>query len=83
MNDKELAELLKYSSPKELYVVAYNNLLKLLVCPFKVVVLNDVGSLKANKIAWVEQVKITRTLKTVFIIESKAYFYFHFEIIVN
>ena len=83
MNDKELAELLKYSSSNELYVVTYNNLLKLLVCPFKVIVLNSVGNMKTNEIVWVEQVKVTRDIKTVFVIKGKAYFYFHFEIIVN
>ena len=81
MNDKQLAELLKYSSPKELYIVTWNNLLKLLFCPFKVVVKHRIGDLKLNQMVWVEEVKITNDLKTVYVIKGKPYYYFHFDII--
>lgn len=81
MNDKELAEILKYSSPKELYIVAWNNLLKMLFCPFKVIVLKPVGSLKVGSVVWVEEVKVTKDLVTVFIINGEAYYYYHFDII--
>jgi hypothetical protein len=83
MNDKELAELLKYSSPKELYVVTWNNLLKTLFCPFKVNVLNGVGDFEKNQIVWVDEVKITSELKTVYIIRGKAYYYHHFNILID
>lgn len=83
MNDKELTELLKYSNPKELYIITWNNLLKILFCPFKVSVLNDVGYLKKNKIVWVEEVKVTSDLKTVYIIKGKAYYYHHFDILIE
>lgn len=81
MNDKQLAELLKYSSPKELYIVTWNNLLKLLFCPFKVVVKHKIGRLRLNQVVWVEEVKITNDLKTVYVIKGKPYYYFHFDII--
>ncbi|MEY8850026.1 hypothetical protein AB9K26_14495 [Psychroserpens sp. XS_ASV72] len=81
MNKKELAELLKYSNPKELYIITWNRLLKLLLCPFKVLVKQDVGDLKKDQVVWVDEVKVTIELKTVFIISSKAYYYFHFEIL--
>ncbi len=81
MSDKELSELLKYSSPKELYIVSWNNLLKLLFCPFKVTVLNNVGQLKKGQIVLVEEVKVTNDLKTVYIIKGIAYYYFHFDIL--
>lgn len=81
MDDKELTELLKYSSPKELYIVTWNNLLKVLFCPFKVSVLNTVGRLKKGQEVLVEEVKITNDLKTVYIIKSVAYYYYHFEIL--
>lgn len=83
MNEKELAEQLKYSSPRELYVVTWNNLLKLLITPFKVAVKQEIGSLKQGQIVWVEQVKVTMELKTVFVIKGQNYFYHYFDIIVE
>ena len=83
MNEKELAELLKYSSPRELYVVTWNNLLKLLFCPFKVSVKHDIGALKRGQIVWVEGVKVTMELKTVYVIKGQSYYYFHFDILID
>ena len=80
MNNRELAELLKYSNPKTLYIVTWNNLLKILFCPFKVIVKHDIGNLKKDQIVWVEEVKITKELKTVYVINCKAYYYYHFTI---
>jgi len=82
MNKRELAELLKYSSPKQLYVVTWNNLLKLLFCPFKVQVKHAIGDLKPLEIVMVDEVKVTQDFTTVFIIKGRAYFYYHFEILV-
>ena len=82
MTKKELAELLKYSSPKELWVITFNNFLKRLICPFKVKVLQDVGLLKRGQIVLVSQVKVTSELKTVYLINEQAYYYYHFDIIV-
>lgn len=83
MDKKELQDLLKYSSPRELYVVTWNNLLKRLFCPFKVKVLNDVGELHKGEIKDVDGVKVTLELKTVYVINGRNYFYYHFEIIVD
>ena len=80
MNEKQLAEILRYSSPNELYIVTWNNLLKLLITPFKALVINDVGALKKGELVWVSEVKITMELRTVYIIKGKAYYYDHFEI---
>lgn len=81
MDEKQLADLLKYSSPKQLYIVTWNNLLKLLFCPFKVLVLNDIGALKKGQVVWVEEVKITQEIKTVYMVKGKAYYYHHFDIL--
>lgn len=83
MTKKELAELLKYCSSKRLYVVPHNNKLTQLFCPFQVVVLRDIGSLKKGDVVLVDEVKVTLELKTVFIVERRAYFYYYFEIIVE
>tara|TARA_R110001583_G_scaffold125021_5_gene276484 strand:- start:38 stop:295 length:258 start_codon:yes stop_codon:yes gene_type:complete len=81
MDDKQLADLLKYSSPNELWIVTWNNLLKVLITPFKVCVKDNIGLLKKGQIVWVEQVKITRELKTVFIIKGQAYYCHHFDLL--
>ena len=81
MNDKQLAEILKYSSPNTLYIVTWNNLLKLLYCPFEVVMKHSIGDFKEGEKVLVEAVKVTTEIKTVFIVKGRAYFYYHFEII--
>ena len=82
MTKNELAELLKYSSPLEIYVITSNNILKRLFCPFEVQVAQDIGTLKKGQIVYVDEIKVTIELKTVFIIDTKAYYYYHFEIVI-
>ena len=81
MSEKELAEILKYSSPKTLYIITWNNLLKQLFCPFEVVVKHQIGDLHRGQKVWVEGVKVTVKLITVFIVKGRAYYYYHFEIL--
>ncbi|OAD42861.1 hypothetical protein [Polaribacter atrinae] len=80
MNDKELAEFLKYISPFEIYIVNRENELECLKCPFEVVLKEDISFLRKHQVVFVELVKVTRDLKTVFIIRGKAFFAFHFYI---
>ncbi len=80
MTKKELAELLKYSSPREIYVITHYNLLIRVFCPFRVKVLQEIGALKKGQIVLVQEIKVTYELKTVYIINNAAYFYFHFSI---
>lgn len=81
MTKKELAEILKYSSPREIYIISYNNLLIRLVCPFKVQVIHEVGLLRYGQIVLVDEIKVTLELKTVYVIQSKAYYYYYFDIV--
>lgn len=83
MNEKKLAELLKYSSSKELYIIRWDNQLKVLFCPFKVIVMCNVGELCKGEIANVEKVKITFELITVFQIKSRYYFYYYFDFVIE
>ncbi len=83
MNKKQIAYILKYCHPKQLYVVTYRNVLLRLDCPFKVVVKADIGFLKQNQILDVDEVKITSDLVTVFVINGNAFFYSHFDILVD
>lgn len=81
MNKKEIAQILKFSSPNVLYVVDENNQLLKLECPFKVLVLVSVGELKKGVIESVSQVKVTNKLITVFCVKEKLYWCCYFEII--
>ncbi|WP_367756125.1 hypothetical protein [Flavobacterium sp. WC2430] len=82
MTDHELAELLKFSNPKEVYIITWNNQLIKLKCPFRVLVINNIGWLKIGQIVLVTEIKVTSEIKTVFIIEMNAYYYHHFEILI-
>jgi hypothetical protein len=81
MTDDEIAEVLKHCSPNSILIVNENNKLQELNCPFKVLVLTNIGKLKQYEIVKVEEVKVTRQLITVFLIKGNHYFYFHFEIL--
>jgi hypothetical protein len=80
MTRSQLSELLKYSSPNELYIITYYNTLIRLFCPVKVQVLRDIGILKRGQIVFVDEIKVTIELKTVYIIDNAAYYYYHFNI---
>ncbi len=83
MNNQDLTEQLKFSHPHSLYIVTWNNLLKQLFTPFKVVVIKSVGPLAKGQMVWVEQVKVNSNLITVFIVDGGAYYFYHFEIIID
>ncbi|OEY71972.1 hypothetical protein APR40_14630 [Salegentibacter salarius] len=61
--------------------MTWNNLLKKLFCPFQVVVKHQIGELEKGEVVWVNSVKVTAKLKTVFLIKGRAYYYDHFEIL--
>lgn len=81
MNDKELAELLKYISPFEIYVVNRENELECLKCPFKVKIKYNIGVLVKDEIVLVDKVKITKDLISVYVIRNQSYYCYHFVII--
>ena len=83
MNEKQMAELLKYASPYSILVVNYLNKIIELKVPFRVQLKNDVGNLAKGKIEEVELVKLSTNLKTVFIVKEEAYYYYHFNIIID
>lgn len=82
MTKKELADVLKYTSPNIIYVVTWNNVLKKVFCPFKVIVLGDIGDLRKGDVVLVEAVKVDLSLKTIFMIDNQAYYYHNFHIII-
>ena len=83
MTKNQLNELLKYSNPKELYIVSWNNALRKLFCPFRVVVISEIGNLRKGETLYVDAVRITLNLKTVYEINGQNYFYYHFDILID
>jgi hypothetical protein len=83
MNKQDLTELLKYSSSEWIYIVTWNNVLRQLHTPFRVAVWCPIGLLVKGQVVWVEEVKITSSLTTVFIVEGNAYYYNYFEILID
>ncbi len=83
MNEEILTEILKYSSPDELFVVGWDSRLYVLNCPFKVQVIASVGLFKSGEILRVEKVKVTKNLVVVYLIDSQAYYYHYFDIILE
>lgn len=81
MNDKDLVELLKYSSPYSILVVTWENKLLELHCPFKVLIKQDIGQLNVGDKASVTMVKLSTNLITVFVINDMAYFFYYFDIL--
>lgn len=80
LNDKEMVEFLKGISPFELCIINKNNQLEVLICPFEVISKEDISFIKKYQSVFVELIKITRDLKTVFIIRGKAFYAIHFYI---
>ena len=82
MTKKQLAEIIKYSFPTEIYIITEDNHLQLIFCPFEVIVLQNVGLLIQGQIMEVKGVKITSEVITVFNIEDDYYYYYHFDIMI-
>ena len=81
MSNKELIELLKYSSPYIIYVVNGENRIIKLHTPFKLLVLADVGSFRKNQIVKCTELKITTNARIVFFIDGKNYHTYYFDIL--
>ena len=81
MSNKELAELLKFSSPNIIYVVNWQNRLMKLHTPFKLLVLQDIGGLFQGQIVECTEIKVTYEGKMVFCVEGKLYHTIYFDIL--
>lgn len=81
MGSKYFNTILKYCSPKILYIVNAHRKLDKRICPFDVRAISDVGDLRRGDVISVDSIKVTRDFVTVFIINRKAYYYYHFEIL--
>jgi hypothetical protein len=80
LNDREMAEFLRDISPNQLLIVNKNDRIEVLFCPFEVISKDDISFIKKHQSVFVELIKVTRDLKTVFIIRGKAFYAIHFYI---
>lgn len=81
MDDLQIQEINRYCSPYSLLVITPKKLMRL-HCPFIVQVIIPVGLLQIDQFVKVQQVKTTKERQLVFLIDQKAYYYYHFSIIV-
>jgi hypothetical protein len=81
MDDMQIQEINRYCSPYSLLVITPKKLMRL-HCPFTVQVIIPVGLLELDQFVKVQQVKITKAKELLYLIDLKAYYYYHFSIIV-
>lgn len=70
-NEKYIRELFELVGTDSILVIDKRGKLARLYCPFEVVVIGLLPDLKVGDIVWVEAVKMTVTLKDVYIIRAK------------
>lgn len=83
MKNKELAELLKYSSPYSILVVSWRDKLVEMFVPITVRAKQNVGELKKESFYKVTYVKLATNMKMVFIVNEKPYFASNFDILIG
>lgn len=80
MTESQLAFILRYSVPKEMFIINQESSLVKLVCPFIVLARDDVGELIKGKYYEVDSVLVDKCIITVFKILNKHFYYYHFTI---
>jgi hypothetical protein len=85
MSDEEkkkyIEEIFKYCKTDSILVINKHGHLQRLDCPFEVLVIQDVGELYKGLICLVNAVKLDLRLIDVYIIGSKAYYFFNFRVL--
>jgi hypothetical protein len=79
-NEKYIRELFKIVGMDSILIIDKAGKLARLYCPFEVVVIGLLPDFRVGDIVWVEAVKMTVTLKDVYIIQGKAYYVWNFKI---
>ena len=85
MSDEEkkkyIKEIFKHCKIDSILVTNKKGQLERLDCPFEVLVVSDVGELRKGLICLVSAVKIDISLIDVYIIRTKAYYFFNFRVL--
>ena len=80
-NEKYIKDLFKHVGTDSILIINKDGKLARLYCPFEVIVIGLLPDLKVGDVVWVEAVKMTVTLKEVYVIKGKAYYVWNFRII--
>jgi hypothetical protein len=78
---KYIEDIFKYCKIDSILVIGKSGQLHRLDCPFSVLVIKDVGELQRGLICFVSAVKLDLSLIDVYIIRTKAYYFFNFRIL--
>jgi len=81
MTAKQLLKTLQFSSPRVIYVVTWDNKLKVLRCPFRVRVIKPINGLELGQELYVDLIWNTDALETIFEVDGEFYQYYHFDIL--
>ena len=78
---KYIEYIFRYCKTDSILVINNRGNLQRLDCPFEVVVISNVGELQKGLICLVSAVKIDLSLIDVYIIRSRAYYFFNFRVL--
>ena len=80
-NEKYIRELLKWVEETSILVIDSKGLLRRIYCPFKAVCLVEFPDINKGEKVAVMAVKLTMSVKEVYIIKGRAYFIIYFRIL--
>ncbi len=80
-NEKYIRELLKWVDETSILVIDGKGLLRRIYCPFKAVCLVSFPDIPEGEKVAVEAVKLTLSVREVYIIRGRAYFIVYFRIL--
>ena len=80
-NEKYVREIFKIVKTNSILLISAEGKLIRIYCPFEVEVNEKLQDLNIGDVVWVEAVKMTLTLKNVYIIKGKAYYVWYFAIL--
>ena len=80
-NERYIKDLFKLVGTDSILIIDKQDKLARLYCTFEFIVTGILPDLKVGDIVWVETVKMTVTLKDVYIIKGQAYYVWNFRIL--
>ena len=80
-NEKYVREIFKIVKTNSILIIGGDGQLIRIYCPFEVEVIEQLQDLNIGDVVWVEAVKMTLTLKDVYIIKGKAYYVWYFQVL--
>ena len=82
-NREYIRELFRVVSINSILIIDRYGLLRRIYCPFRAIIVIPVGVFKTGMIVLVDAVKMTEDLQDVFVVEGKAHYLVHFQILLD